>query len=104
MHPRRVVTVCWLSQGAGMRHSLRRCRGWGRIIAAVGVALCLTGPAAAEEKKPAGKRPFRMGFTGFVYDTTLKAVTESRKFVRENGDIIAHHIEGVPWAEALGEK
>ena len=42
-----------------------------------------------------------MGFTGFVYDTTLEAVTASRKFVRENGDILAHHLEGVPWAEAL---
>ena len=28
-------------------------------------------------------------------------MTASRKFVRENGDILAHHIEGVPWAEAL---
>ena len=52
-------------------------------------------------QKPTGKRRFRMGFTGFVYDTTLEAVTASRKFVRENGDILAHHIEGVPWAEAL---
>jgi hypothetical protein len=41
-----------------------------------------------------------MGFTGFVHDTTLEAVAASRKFVRENGDILAHHIEGVPWAEA----
>ena len=42
-----------------------------------------------------------MGFTGFVYDISLQAVTNSRTFVRENGDILAHHIEGVPWAEAL---
>ena len=52
-------------------------------------------------EKPMGKREFRMGFTGFVYDTSLEAVTASRKFVRENGDILAHHIEGVPWAESL---
>ncbi len=51
-------------------------------------------------KRP-GKRTFRMGFTGFVPDITLPAVVGARKFVRENGDIIAHHIEGVPWAEAL---
>jgi hypothetical protein len=51
--------------------------------------------------KPAGTRSFRMGFTGFVYDVTPQAVAESRAFVRENGDILAHHIEGVPWAEAL---
>lgn len=49
-------------------------------------------------------RSFRMGFTGFVYDTTLPAVAGSRRFVRENGDILAHHIEGVPWAEALHDQ
>jgi uncharacterized protein (TIGR03067 family) len=54
--------------------------------------------------KPQGTRRFRMGFTGFVYDTTLEAVTASRKFVRENGDILAHHIEGVPWAEVLNDR
>lgn len=52
-------------------------------------------------KKLEGTRSFRMGFTGFVYDTTLPAVVASRKFCRENGDIIAHHIEGVPWAACL---
>lgn len=50
---------------------------------------------------PKTPRTFRMGFTGFVYDTTLEAVTASRAFCRENGDILAHHIEGVPWATAL---
>ncbi len=59
--------------------------------------------AAVSEKRPTGQRSFRMGFTGFVHDTTPEAVAASRKFVRENGDILAHHIEGVPWAEALGE-
>ena len=59
-------------------------------------------PAAADPaKKVTGERSFRMGFTGFVHDTTVEAVTASRKFVRENGDILAHHIEGVPWAESL---
>jgi uncharacterized protein (TIGR03067 family) len=51
--------------------------------------------------KPSGERRFRMGFTGFVYDLSLEAVTASRKFVRENGDLLAHHLEGVPWAESL---
>jgi uncharacterized protein (TIGR03067 family) len=62
-------------------------------------------PAAAPSaKKPSGSRTFRMGFTGFVYDITLNAVVSSRKFVRENGDILAHHIEGVPWAEAFEDR
>ena len=63
-------------------------------------------PSGSVEKAeiPAGTRRFRMGFTGFVYDITPEAVMASRKFVRENGDILAHHIEGVPWAEgASGE-
>src|SRR5262245_23803484 len=61
-------------------------------------------PAAARgpEAKVSGRRSFRMGFTGFVHDLTPEAVAASRKFVRENGDIIAHHLEGVPWAESLG--
>jgi hypothetical protein len=42
-----------------------------------------------------------MGFTGFVYDMTLEAVAASHKFVRENGDILCHHIEGAAWNEAL---
>lgn len=46
-------------------------------------------------------RPFRMGFTGFVYDQTPEAVAATRQFTREHGDIIAHQLEGVPWAEAL---
>lgn len=53
------------------------------------------------DQKPTGERSFRMGFTGFVHDITPEAVMASRKFVRENGDILAHHIEGVPWAETL---
>lgn len=57
-------------------------------------------PRVAQDP-PSGTRAFRMGFTGFVYDFTPQAVEASRKFCRENGDILAHHIEGVPWAEAL---
>lgn len=42
-----------------------------------------------------------MGFTGFPRDFTLEAVKEAQAFSQENADIICHHIEGVPWAEAL---
>lgn len=56
-------------------------------------------PAAADI--PTGTRSFYMGFTGFVFDYTPQAVAATHKFVRENGDILAHHIEGVPWAQAL---
>ncbi len=53
---------------------------------------------------PKGTRSFYMGFTGFVYDVTLPAVVSSRKFCRENGDMLAHHIEGVPWTAALRDE
>lgn len=46
-------------------------------------------------------RPFRMGFTGFPHDITIEAVMEMRVFLEANSDILAHHIEGVPWAESL---
>ena len=58
-------------------------------------------PRTANDDKPNGTRPFHMGFTGFVHDLTPDAVADSRKFVRENGDILCHHIEGVPWGEVL---
>ena len=49
-------------------------------------------------------RCFRMGFTGFPSDITLEAVLEARRFSRQNADILAHHIEGVPWVESLHDK
>ncbi len=61
---------------------------------------CAILPAA---DKPS-ERTFRMGFTGFPHDITLPAVIEARKFCRDNGDIIAHHIEGVAWTECLQNK
>jgi hypothetical protein len=59
---------------------------------------------AESAAQPIGRRTFRMGFTAFPYDITPEAVAASRKFVRENGDILAHHIEGVPWTEALNDQ
>jgi hypothetical protein len=57
--------------------------------------------AADAPAQPSGSRPFLMGFTGFPSDFTPQAVLGMRKFVKENGDLIAHHIEGVPWTESL---
>jgi len=56
-------------------------------------------PAAA----PAAERSrsFRMGFTAFPHDISLEAMEETRQLVRTNADLIAHHMEGVPWTEAL---
>lgn len=81
-----------------------------KATAGLALAILLAGGGAGEPPKPAadppgsrpaGSRTFRMGFTGFPYDLTAEAVAASRQFVRAHGDIIAHHIEGVPWAETL---
>jgi len=59
--------------------------------------------AAADDALPAN-RSFLMGFTAFPSDFTPQAVLSTRKFVKENADLIAHHIEGVPWTEALNDQ
>lgn len=67
-------------------------------------ALCwiiLGGPLLAGEPE---QRQFRMGFTPFPYDMTLEAVVQTRQFLKDHGDIVAFHIEGVPWAECLEGK
>jgi hypothetical protein len=77
-----------------------RIRNLHRIVP-VALLACIVPAFAGESPAPTGTRSFFMGFTGFVYDYTPAAVAATHKFVRENGDILAHHIEGVPWKEAL---
>ena len=59
---------------------------------------------AGEAPSALSPRPFRMGFTAFPHDVTAEALSQTRQFVRTNADLIAHHIEGVPWAEALADQ
>src|SRR5258706_7017220 len=67
--------------------------------------VCAGGTFAADPPdQPAASRPFLMGFTAFPPDFTPVAVLSTRKFVKENADLIAHHIEGVPWTEALNNQ
>lgn len=70
------------------------------ILGAVSSAELLAQNAATAPSVPRS-RPFRMGFTAFPHDITAEAMQQTRQFVRTNADLIAHHIEGVPWAEAL---
>src|ERR1700684_4340053 len=37
----------------------------------------------------------------FVPDTTPEAVNQVNQFIKENADIVAEHMESIPWAEAL---
>jgi hypothetical protein len=63
--------------------------------------LVLACAIAASAADTAASRPFRMGFTAFPHDITAQAIEQTRQFVRTNADLIAYHIEGVPWAEAF---
>ncbi|MCW5556931.1 MAG: hypothetical protein KIT22_03690 [Verrucomicrobiae bacterium] len=76
------------------------------VVILLGVAPQSEGMAADPVAPPLAvkTRPFRMGFTAFPPDITATAVHQTREFVRTNADLIAHHIEGVPWAEALRDE
>ena len=89
---------CWISQRRAGRGS-----AIGVLVFLWSAAACSQLPAQSSAVVPAvgQSRPFRMGFTAFPHDITIDAVEQTRKFVHENADLIAHHIEGVPWAEAL---
>src|SRR5262245_6081255 len=73
------------------------------FLASAALLLSLAASAATAADEPA-RRSFRMGFTPFPYDMTEKAVAETRRFVKTHGDLVAFHIEGVPWAESLEGK
>jgi hypothetical protein len=73
---------------------------WATFLAMT--TLLPTSATCQDEKTTA--RHFRMGFTGFPHDISIEAVVGAREFCRQNADIIAHHIEGVPWAELLAGK
>ena len=46
-------------------------------------------------------RTFRMGFTPFPPDNTSQAAKDVTEFIKRNADIVAEHMESVPWTEAL---
>jgi hypothetical protein len=45
-----------------------------------------------------------MGFTPWPSDFTDQAVKDMYSFLDRNSDIVAEHIEGVPWTEALEDR
>ena len=79
---------------------LKRLPGW---LAVLTITVLVPASGFSQEEKSA-TRHFRMGFTGFPHDFSIEAVLDAREFSRQNADIIAHHIEGVPWAEMLAGK
>ena len=89
---------------ARQRHATRRLSHGALIVLAT---LGSHSHPAADPPAPAdgATRPFYMGFTPFPYDMTADAVSATNRFVRENGDLVAHHFDaGVPWTEALEDK
>lgn len=96
------LKMCLAKAGGDRPQAFATDSGNGNVLLVLKSAPAKDVPAlVVANNPPTGTRAFRMGFTGFVYDTTLEAVTSSRKFCRENGDVLAHHIEGVPWTEAF---
>lgn len=65
------------------------------------VMLALASGLWAQSPTGGEKRTFYMGFTPFPADFSLPALEEMQQFLPANSDIIAQHIEGVPWTEAL---
>jgi hypothetical protein len=81
-----------------------RCSAVAVLILSAAASSELPAQNAAVTPASPPSRPFRMGFTAFPHDVTAEAVSQTRQFVRTNADLIAHHIEGVPWAEALRDE
>ncbi len=76
-------------------------------VAFVASTFCMCGlsHAATNGRHPSASsvltRTFRMGFIPFPPDTTPQAAEEVAQFIRGNADIVAQHMESVPWTEAL---
>ena len=56
------------------------------------------------QSAPPEVRSFYMGFTPWPSDFTAAAVEDMYRFLGQNSDIVAEHIESVPWTEALEGK
>jgi hypothetical protein len=77
------------------------------IVVIATLSLCICGLLRAGTDKSilgtASKetRSFRMGFTPFPPDDTPQAAKDVTQFIKNNADIVAQHMESVPWTEAL---
>ena len=74
-----------------------------RTVVAVIVLMAATvAVGGGQTEKPAPKtRAFYMGFTPFPSDITKEAHDDMAQFLKQNADIVAQHMESVPWTEAL---
>lgn len=65
--------------------------------------LIISGCGGSSGSSQTLSRPFYMGFTPWPYDSTIAAVENTYTKINENGDLVAHHLDGgIPWDEALG--
>jgi hypothetical protein len=106
--PATLVRSGWWKEHGKMRTNRRTrinvavfCGAW------AGIALAFPPPGTAlgsgAPKTPTA-RAFHLGFTAFPYDMTAKALTDVETFLHDNADILAVHMEGVPWLEASADK
>ncbi len=117
MNTRRIILVCVVLvfssslQGYGQAIKQFDCdttAGWVIVDQNSQPAVILRGAETEPEDKKlrvtSSRRTFRMGFTPFPYDMTLEAITEVKRFLHQNADVISIHLEGVPWLEAYEGK
>ena len=103
------VSSSYECENSPATHRIHGMKGWDVMLSrtlrlTTIMVLAVVLPTSMSQDQEPVRRHFRMGFTGFPYDYSLEAVQEARNFSHKNADIIAHHIEGVPWAELLAEK
>jgi len=72
-----------------------------RLAAILPLVLMLSTVGAEGQQKTKQARTYWMGFTPFAPDITDEADKDMTRFLNENADIVAQHMESVPWTEAL---
>lgn len=87
-------------RGTAHNDAMKQGFPWMALLAALLVA-CGGGGGGAPKTPPSDPRSFWMGFTPWPWDATPGAVDWTWSTVRQEGDLVSHHLEeGVPWPEA----
>ncbi len=75
------------------------------LVALLTAILGIGSASLAEESAAPSARPFRMGFTRWPADLSIKGFLTAQNFAHAHGDIVSvMFIGGIPWPEALEGK
>jgi hypothetical protein len=82
-----------------------------RLPSAIRTLLCAamlwaaSGPARAEDPGAPASRPFRLGFTRWPSELSLRGIQQADDFLGKHADLVSvMFIGGIPWPEALDGK